>query len=84
MEDMFRQVLIMSLVTDFTDDGIERQVVSQKEMSYFDFRELNFGDTYLDTFNVADCITDPAGRRYFDIFIKHIGQYLNVEMSFCS
>lgn len=75
MDDMFRQVLIMSLITDYTDDGLERQVKSQREMSYFDFRELNFGDTYLDTFSVADCITDPAERRYFDIFIKHIGQY---------
>lgn len=75
MEDMFRQVLIMSLVTDYTDDGAERQVKSQKELSYFDFRELNFGQTYLDTFNVADCVTDPAERRYFDIFIKHIGSY---------
>lgn len=75
MEDMFRQVLVMSLVTDYTDDGAERQVRSQKELSYFDFRELNFGQTYLDTFNVADCVTDPAERRYFDIFIKHIGLY---------
>lgn len=75
MEDVFRQVLIMSLVTDYTDDGVERQIKSQKELSYFDFRELNFGQTYLDTFSVADCVTEPGGRRYFDIFVKHIGQY---------
>ena len=78
MEDMFRQVLIMSLITDYTDNKVDREARSKKEMSYFDFRELNFGDTYLDTFSVADCVTDPAERRYFDIFVKHIGQYSSV------
>lgn len=52
------------------NDGPVYTKIFEQEINYFNYRSLYYGKTYLDAFDVRDCVPEPDDRRYFSLWFK--------------